>query len=335
MVNRVINELLWGRPGKNRNKNRKVKLDGEMMTLNRTVPGNIRCFLTAALPLTLLLSCGQNRGPEPGIYFDNIAVEADVVYDSTAPDQNTLDVYYPARLLGTAPWTEVGDTLRPTLVYFHGGGWSSGDKVSRSLLLLPYLEKKFVVINADYRLLSQNSNIDDCINDGVSVLRWIAGHHSKYGIDTNQIYLSGESAGGHIALMVSKRYTDLKISRSLSIRGIVNWYGITDVAEATRIWNRPEFTKLIAGPSADTDSVLFSASPVNFINQSQPPVITIHGSLDDAVPVSQSRLFHDKLSRVGVANKLVVIDGKKHGNFSSGEQRYAFAEIWKFLSPDK
>ncbi len=99
-------------------------------------------------------------------------VEANIVYKVVDSTKLHLDVDAPANILGEEPWAIFSGSLKPTLVYFHGGGWISGDRVSRSLALLPYLEKGWCVVNVDYRLLQQ-TNLAGCINDCLDALSWV------------------------------------------------------------------------------------------------------------------------------------------------------------------
>lgn len=75
-------------------------------------------------------------------------------------------MYAPAILLGEDPWVRYTDTLHPVLIFFHGGGWVSGDRISRSLLVMPYLQQKWCVVNVDYRLADgTHASIEDCVAD--------------------------------------------------------------------------------------------------------------------------------------------------------------------------
>lgn len=54
--------------------------------------------------------------------------------------------------------------------------------------------------------------------------------------------------------------------------------------------------------------------------------MTIHGSKDPAVLPVQAELLHEKLREVRVKEKLVMIHGRKHGNFSDEERVMIFQE---------
>jgi dipeptidyl aminopeptidase/acylaminoacyl peptidase len=67
------------------------------------------------------------------------------------------------------------------------------------------------------------------------------------------------------------------------------------------------------------------------VNASVPPVLTIHGDADPIVPFSQATLLHEALDRRGVKNQLLVVPGKKHGDFNEAEMTECFQTVWKFM----
>lgn len=85
----------------------------------------------------------------------------------------------------------------PVVVWYHGGGLTSGQKE------IPGLLKKqgFVVVGVNYRLLPK-VKIDECLDDCAAALAWVFQNISQYGGDTKKIFVSGHSAGGYITTML-------------------------------------------------------------------------------------------------------------------------------------
>lgn len=278
-------------------------------------------------PFLVLFACQ----PTAAVKTDSItklyaetAIFSNIRYGTADSSQLRLDVYSPAIKLGEEPWVDFTSDLKPTLVYFHGGGWVSGDKISRSLELLPYLEKGWNVVTVDYRLLSKEVNLSDCIQDCTEALDWVTAHADFYKFDLSKLVLSGESAGGHLALLVGLKAGKEKVS------AIVNWFGISDVKEAIDFWNDDPYTSLVVGEE-DPDSLFRNTSPINYISGEAPPIITIHGTKDTSVPFSQAELLHEALNNAQVDNELISIKNKNHGNFSTEEMSDSFQSIWQFL----
>ena len=137
----------------------------------------------------------------------------------------TLDVYTP-----NTPGPH------PTILHIHGGGWTGGSKEGVTLRLLPYLEMGFAVVNATYRL-ARVSEAPAAVEDCRCALRWIVQHAKEYNFDPNRIITMGYSAGGHLALTTGMVTPAAGFDRQcpsnepLEVAAIVNWYGITDVAD--------------------------------------------------------------------------------------------------------
>jgi acetyl esterase/lipase len=248
-----------------------------------------------------------------------------------------LDVYLPARQLGRDPWVEFPPGRRPVLLYIHGGGWTSLNRSIRNLNFLPYLEKGWTVVNIDYRLLNQ-APFPACIADCRHALNWIYEHAEEYRFDTRRIVVSGESAGGHLALMTAFLTNDRdigigqpSITNELKVAAVVNWFGISDVRRIMEFWNSPAYVTNLVGDLSRKEEIFRSCSPLTYINSSVPPVLTIHGDADGVVPIIQATLLHDALNKHGVKNQLHVVGGKQHGNFNELEMSESFRTIWEFL----
>jgi acetyl esterase len=120
------------------------------------------------------------------------------------PDErNRLDVHYQQ---DTAPGA------KPVVIFFHGGGFVSGDKVTSPQIydnVANYFARHgLVAINATYRLAPQHkwpSGVED-VRDA---LAWAHTHVAAHGGNPNQIYLLGQSAGAsHVASYVFSDYND-------------------------------------------------------------------------------------------------------------------------------
>lgn len=271
--------------------------------------------------------------------YSNTQVIGDIVYKSTSSRQLKLDAYIPVKRLGEPPWIEYSEPLKPMLLFFHGGGWTSGNKISRSLFLMPYINRGFGVVTADYRHLDE-ATLPDIIEDTRAALHWIYAHQEKYRMDTARILVSGESAGGHLALMNGVLsggnlfLPDSLKNYSLRVAGVINWFGVADLNETYEDWDMA-FRALVAGPDTTrAQEILKQCSPVTYIDSNTVPVLTIHGSEDKAAEYDQALLLHRLLDQNKVKNKLWTIQGKKHGNFDSQEMTAAVQQIWKFIETE-
>ena len=99
-----------------------------------------------------------------------------------------LDVYSPAGCAGPLP----------VIIDVHGGGWMYGDKELNKPYCLFLASRGYLVFNISYRLVP-NVTTDDQVRDVMAALQWIADHLSAYPAKTDEIYLTGDSAGGMLA----------------------------------------------------------------------------------------------------------------------------------------
>src|SRR5262245_1847736 len=114
------------------------------------------------------------------------------VFKKTADAELAIHLHFPA------DWK--ASDQRPAIVFFFGGGWTSGS-VEQFRPQAEYLAGRgMVAARADYRVKSrQNVTPDKCVEDCKSAVRWLRQHAAALGIDPNRIAAGGGSAGGHTA----------------------------------------------------------------------------------------------------------------------------------------
>ena len=116
-------------------------------------------------------------------------VFANVTYLTATGYESKLDVY--KRRDATA--------VQPTLLFYHGGGWIGGTKEASFMSIMPWIEMGWNVVNVEYRM-ARVALAPAAVEDALCALRFAVAQAKTYGIDTNRIVVSGESAGGHLAL---------------------------------------------------------------------------------------------------------------------------------------
>ena len=113
----------------------------------------------------------------------------DIAY-GTAPNQ-TLDIF-PAR---------GGGGHAPLMVFIHGGYWRALDKSDFSFLAPSFRRAGIALAVVNYRLLPQVT-LEDLTRDVVSSITWLYQHAGHYGANPHHLYVSGHSAGGHLAALM-------------------------------------------------------------------------------------------------------------------------------------
>ena len=87
-------------------------------------------------------------------------------------------------------------------VYFHGGGWTSGDKASLTKYCASQAEGGMVVVNVNYRK-APRFQMAHVLADANAALAWVRQNIAGYGGDGSRIVLGGDSAGGQIAALLT------------------------------------------------------------------------------------------------------------------------------------
>jgi len=90
-------------------------------------------------------------------------------------------------------WAPDGDGLYPVVIYAHGGGFGSGDKMKAIGSMPKLAEDKIVFVSINYTL---KKGPQKAIQDGIDAIDYIIANHQKFKIDPEKIFLSGNSAGG-------------------------------------------------------------------------------------------------------------------------------------------
>jgi acetyl esterase/lipase len=292
----------------------------------------------------LLLLCaatfGRAQTRDPDKWTDYASGDYDILPNITYSTANNielkLDLYLPKNR--SAP--------NSTLILFHGGGWVDGQKERNVFYLLPYLSMGWAVINVEYRT-ARSSPAPAAVEDCRCALRWVTYHAKEYNLDSSKFVLTGTSAGGHLALITGMLPDHSIFDRQcptdagtrwkegtepvLKVAAIVNWFGITDVAELTDGPNAKHYAMEWFGSMSNRAELAREVSPINYVRAGLPPIITIHGDEDDVVPYSQAVRLHAALDKAKVPNQLVTIHGRKHGGFNRQELVSSYAAIREFL----
>jgi acetyl esterase/lipase len=225
----------------------------------------------------------------------------------------------------------------PTMIYIHGGGWTGGTKETSVFSLMPYLARGMAVVNVEYRL-AKVSLAPAAVEDCRCALRWVFSNAEQYGLDTSRLAVTGHSAGGHLALTTGMFEASAGFDYecppgpALKVSAIVNFYGITDVADLLDGENRKQYAVEWLGGLAQREEIARKASPLTYVRKTLPPILTIHGDADPTVPYQHAIRLHKALEAQGVPNELLTIPGGKHGGFNAEQSLLIDKTIEAFLT---
>ena len=247
--------------------------------------------------------------------------EVDRTEDRDIPGPNgavPIRIYWPA--------AKSTGAVAPILMLFHGGGYALGDISTHDNMARYYCARAGVmVINVDYRRSPEHkfpAGVEDCY----AALQWAAAHGGEIGANPAQIAVTGDSAGGTFSaalcqmaitrngppiafqalvypaldLSVGARYP----SRS-ALGGGEYFLSLKDIAWISDMY----FTDQAREGSSPLASPLLTADL-----RGLPPTLIITAGLDPLL--DEGRLYHERLTAVGVASEYRCFDGTIHGFLS-------------------
>ncbi len=265
------------------------------------------------------LSCKKNNKPA-----DDVAIAKTTLNISYASDaRNKMDVYLPANR---------SEANTPVMVMIHGGAWAEGDKAD----FTPFVDTmkrrlpQYAIFNITYRLVNNGQNLFPAQEQDVKkCIEYINSKRSEYKISAMFI-LIGASAGGHLALLQSYKYTS-----PIKVKAVVSFFGPTDL---TQLYNSPPNPLLplllfnVTGTNPTTNPAIYQqSSPATFAVGGSSPTLLLHGGLDPLIPASQSTLLRDKLNTLSVPNQFVLYPNGGHGDWDGPTYFDAFNKIDAFL----
>jgi len=229
---------------------------------------------------------------------------------------------------------------QPTVVFMHGGFWAAGAKETSIFALMPWMEMGFNVVNVEYRL-ARYALAPAAVEDCLCALRFLNAQKATYNIDPARIIVTGESAGGHLALSLGMIPESADLGRECAGNAaiptpaaVVNFYGISDVADVIDGPHRANAAMQWFGGMtlANRTEIAKRVSPMSYVRAGLPPILTIHGDADMTVPYQQAVTLHAALTKAGTQNQLLTIPGGKHGGFTNDERAKIFATVREFLA---
>ncbi len=233
-----------------------------------------------------------------------------------------LDVYYPK--------TDLFKN-RPLVMLIHGGAFYIGSKESAAehSLATSLAKSGYVVASIDYRLgfklLPSDVELSAyrAVQDAHAALRYLAHNAKGLGIDPNQIYVGGTSAGAVASLNVAFMNNDDRPERIKK----ADREGTVSKIEASGNKYTEKFTiKAVA-------NMWGAVSDLNIIDKDDKiSVLSIHGTADDIVPYEYDHPFknsmmvnrllmdkmygskpiHERLQMLGIRNRLILLKGLGH-----------------------
>nr|WP_246349586.1 alpha/beta hydrolase [Devosia subaequoris] len=244
-----------------------------------------------------------------------------------------------------------GDGPHPLVIYIHGGGWLFGHPHSMHVNLAAMdidaalLGAGFAVARVSYRLSSEGTfptQLQDC----KSAVRYLRHHADLFGLDPERFASLGESAGGHLAILLglatpAEFEGDVGVcGPSSQVNAVVDWYGITNLQTLVEQALPDSFVRhdtaisapaqLIGGTIAQCPEAARAASPVTWVNQAAAPCLIMHGTMDRVVPAAQGAELYEAMKTANAVARWEPLEGADHC-FTGYDTRHIMDSVIAFL----
>jgi acetyl esterase len=200
----------------------------------------------------------------------------------------------------------------PAIVFFHGGGWTSGSVTQFNKQMKALAARGIVAVDVEYRLIPKakpKEGPEKCVEDAKSAMRWVRANAVTLRVDPDRIVASGGSAGGYLAAAVAfiGGWNDPQDDRKISPKpeALVLFFPVLDVT--VNAWEKQRFP-----PEPD------QYNPMALVNSSAPPTLIEAGGADKLVRPEEVKHYKERCDAVGAKCIVDFYDGQPHG-FANNE----------------
>src|SRR6266849_293168 len=266
----------------------------------------------AAITAAMRAMVSSSKGARPGIEARG---QFDALMESVLPRG---DVTFEADTLGGVPglWVHPADWRSgEAIVHLHGGWFNFGSaKAYRHLVGHIAARAGARAFIPDYRLAPEHP-FPAATDDVLACYRGLAGSGVR------RIALTGDSAGGNLALVLASRVTGEAVPTNATLVGVAVLSPVTDLtlssatydtrADADPFFTRPQVAALVHSYLGNADAKHPLASPLHGQLTGMPPV-RIHVG-DDEVLLGDSLRYAERAVAASVDARLDVWMGMPHG----------------------
>lgn len=266
----------------------------------------------------------------------------DVIYCSSGDQKLLLDLYANQPLKP--------GSVRPMVVYIHGGGMLAGDKAeidtAPAKVIVGLVENGFIVASVNYQLAPQYK-YPAMIQDVLCGVRFLKYYSYGIGVDQNKIGVFGDSVGGQLSALVgaTSGVESWENSPSVQIAGAnltyeqylkiptkpnaVAGYYIGDLPESpiARIivqhtpggWHNPfdnkdyPISEMMTMIYNFDPAIMHEARPVNYVTANEPPFLIVQGDKDTLTPAAEAATLYDKLKSENDNAQFLIVKNANHG----------------------
>jgi acetyl esterase/lipase len=225
-----------------------------------------------------------------------------IIYKILQTDTLTFD-YYPS----------AKENSSPVVIVIHGGSWENGDSKQLPSLNNYLANKGYNIAAMNYRLAPKYRS-PAAVEDVKDLINFLKRFHTRLKIDTTNIILFGRSAGAQIALAATYSFYDKNIKGAISFYGPADMVWGAQIKGNNLIMNTDQvYRDYFGGLYNEVPDKFKESSPIEYVNESSPPTLIIHGENDVLVSHQHSEHLHKKLDEAHVKNYFLSLPFETHG----------------------
>lgn len=219
--------------------------------------------------------------------------------------------------------------LRPAVIICPGGGYSRRSVREGEPVAMRFLSQGINAVVLQYSIVP--NRFPTALTQLAESIRFIRSHAEEWSIDTNQIFLNGFSAGGHLAACLGTMWNQEWLQKIMGSspseyqpNGMILCYPVITTGPFTH----QESCEHLMGSQPD-ETLLQHLSLENQVSSNTPPTFLWHTQQDTSVPVENSLLFSIALRQHKIPFELHIYERGIHGLALADEVTMRTPEQWE------
>lgn len=218
------------------------------------------------------------------------------------------------------------DKTLPLIIHIQGSSWFKQNLNDHIFDLKKIVTSGYILAIVEYLPIPE-AVFPSQVEDAKTAVRYLYHHAEELGIDTENLFLSGDSSGGHTALICwatwESNVLDSSTEQLPSIRACIDLYGIVNFVTITEqqsavdhaMNNSPDTLLLNGSIPSENHEVAEKASVPYYLKKTKQtvPLLIMHGNKDTVVPFEQSVELYEQCKQQGVDAEFYCIDNADHG----------------------
>ena len=232
-----------------------------------------------------------------------VEIQENKVFATTGERDLHCDIYSPPN----------ASSNMPAILLLHGGGWFQGDKTQLKAYAIQLARYGFVCVCSEYRLIGE-AIWPAQIYDAKAAVRWMRANAQELKIDPEKICVSGNSAGGHLALLLGGSHDVEELEgqggnadQSSKVSAVCAIYAPAEI----KVEHNPQLIGALLGDGAN-EALELQASPSTYLSKGFPPTVLVHGSKDELVTHASSLGLYQLMEEQGIPVELHIYQGLPH-----------------------